>query len=119
MSDGLYLKSVNSDRLHNNFIEKRLSIEKKILALELEIKELQDKACTHPKMRYKYDGVSGNWDNCEFYWVDCYCPSCQKRWRFDEKTEEYRFIDRIYPHIRRIDKYSNEKEHKNFYGDWI
>jgi hypothetical protein len=104
--------------IHNRILKKRLILENKIVKINADLIQLQDN-CTHPKLRYRYNGSSGNWDNDSFYWIECFCPSCKKRWTHDETSQEYLKINKIYPQIRSIERYSDDGLYKKFYEDWV
>lgn len=41
--------------------------------------------CTHPNVKKKYRGSSGNYDpSADSYWIEFDCPDCGKRWQEDQ-----------------------------------
>lgn len=37
--------------------------------------------CTHPNVTEKYGSSTGNYDpSNDGYWIDYYCPDCDKKW---------------------------------------
>ena len=95
-------------------IKKKISIELKILKLNDELTDLQDK-CPHHTLRYRGCGTSGGWDYEGSYWYDWFCPDCDKRWRTEQKYDIEMDILKKYPNAKKIDKYDNRKEYDNFY----
>jgi hypothetical protein len=63
---------------------KRLSIEKKMGMLRLELKELQE-LCNHGYATHTNKASTGNYDpSCDEYWTDHYCDDCGKHWMTDQ-----------------------------------
>ncbi len=95
-------------------IKNKISIELKILKLNDELTDLQDK-CPHHTLRYRGCGTSGGWDYEGSYWYDWFCPDCDKRWRTEQNYDVKMSILKKYPNAKKIDKYDNRKEYDNFY----
>ena len=64
-------------------------IQEQIDTLYNELKEIQ-KRCKHLKATKKYNGNSGHFCSADdSYWIDCYCPTCLKKWVVYDYEEEY------------------------------
>jgi hypothetical protein len=55
--------------------------------IRVQIQELQDELrkhqdrCKHAKVEKTAGSNAGNWDpSDDWYWYDCFCPVCLKRW---------------------------------------
>ena len=65
----------------NSIATARQSIESEIETLRKFLKALQEK-CKHKNLETKYGSNSGNYDpSADCYWIDYYCPDCNKKWR--------------------------------------
>lgn len=42
--------------------------------------------CDHEVSVYKPNGSSGNWDKESYYWHECYCYDCKRRWSVDQES---------------------------------
>lgn len=101
---------------HNSVIKKYNNIQKKYDKLDDELNKLQED-CTHPHLRYKNEGSSGNWDNTEHYWRDWYCPSCKKRWT---TSQDYSTVKQLETNATNVSKDNvNIEYYDKFYGDWL
>ena len=61
-----------------------LTIKKHLDKWNTAYKMLQQE-CQHPNKTSKRSGSTGNWDrNDDCYWIDHYCPDCDKRWMEDQ-----------------------------------
>ena len=75
----------------NPTILNQTQIKNRALALKSRIDKLNDcykdlqQICTHPNKTSKRNGSTGNWDrNEDCYWINHYCPDCDKRWIEDQ-----------------------------------
>ena len=65
-------------------LNNRIKLQDKIKKLRDELNTLQS-VCLHTNATKKYRGNTGNYDpseNC--YWIDFYCPDCDKRWQTEQ-----------------------------------
>lgn len=90
-------------------------LEKELCEIEEALEKLKER-CPHNNLRYKEDGISGNWDKYEAYWILWYCPDCKKRWMTNTPSNEEEEARNKYPHAKRICRYTQPKKYKNFYN---
>ena len=63
---------------------KALTIKKQRNKLD-EAEKILQQECQHLNRISKREGSTGNWDRSEdCYWINHYCPDCDKRWIEDQ-----------------------------------
>ena len=79
----MYNNTTNPNSV-NVIKQKRISLQKQIKLLQIDIEELQE-ICTHSPHEHIDRASTGHYDpGCNEYWTDHYCPYCDKRWRTDQ-----------------------------------
>jgi hypothetical protein len=75
----------NPPNLKQTQIKNRaISLKSRIDKLNERYKELQQ-ICNHPNKTSKRDGTGSMWcKDDEAYWINHYCPDCDKRWTTDQ-----------------------------------
>jgi len=65
--------------------KKRQKLEAEQKVLKARVTYLQNVSCKHPDVAKKPGSNAGNYDPAaDYYWVDCNCPDCGKRWTEDQ-----------------------------------
>lgn len=107
---------MNKQKEHEKFSKKYQRLQVKEAKLQAEYSALED-VCSHPYLRYKNAGTSGNWDNYEAYWREWFCPTCNKRWTTSQDRDETYPLEVKYPHVTKIDLYGKHRDlYREFYN---
>jgi hypothetical protein len=64
--------------------KRRISIEKQIAKWEDKLAELHN-VCKHEYATKINKGSTGSWDRDDYYWRECSCPECGRRWNEEQK----------------------------------
>lgn len=96
-------------------LEKKKLLNKEISNLQDELISLRD-SCNHHNLRYKYDGTDSGWDYDASYWVDWFCPDCEKRWTTAQAYDLIKKTQKEYPNAKEISRYKNLEKFKSFWS---
>ena len=105
---------LTTDKYAQSIVRKRLKLESKIAEYNEKIKELEN-SCMHHNLRYRYDGTSGGWDSQGSYWVDWYCPDCDKKWSTSQDIDLINNTIKKYPTAKKVDRWILPYEYVDFY----